>query len=340
MGGQAMTAPRSAAEPSLDVVTFGEVLGSLLATQVGPLDDATHFERRVAGSELNTAIALARLGHRVGYLGMVGDDLFGKAARARFAADDVDTSMLVTTREAATGIQVKERIVGRDPLYIYYRNGSAGSKLAASPDVVEYLTAARHLHATGIPLAISPSARDCAFEVVETARSKGIPVSFDPNLRPVLWPDHQEMVDVINALAVQCDWVLPGHGEGTVLTGSSEPEEIARFYLSRGVRGVVIKQGARGALLFTADTVWRCPPFVVDVVDTLGAGDGFAAGFVSALIDGQPEERAVERACAVGAMATTSDGDCDGMPARAELTEFMAARRGTVAERLVEGPVG
>ncbi|TYC21065.1 sugar kinase [Micromonospora sp. MP36] len=326
--------------PTLDVVTLGEALGSLLATQVGPLDDATHFERRLAGSEVNTAIALARLGHRVGYLGTVGDDLFGKAARARFEAENVDTTMLTTSRDAATGLQIKERVVGRDPTYVYYRQGSAGSKLAAAPDVLEYLTAARHLHVTGIPLAISPSARHCAFKAVETARNNGLPVSFDPNLRPVLWPDHKEMVDVVNALAIQCDWVLPGHREGTVLTGSSEPEGIAQFYLSRGVRGVVIKLGSRGALLYTANAVWRCPPFAVEVVDTLGAGDGFAAGFISALIDGEPAERALERACAVGAIATTSEGDCDGMPIRAELADFMAAHHGTISEPVLEGAVG
>ena len=308
----------------IDVVTFGEVLGSLLATQVGPLHEARLFERRVAGSEVNTAVALARLGHRVGYAGVVGDDLFGAEARALFGVEGIDTTMLVTSEELVTGLQVKERVLGRDPLYVYYRHGSAGATLRTRPALIEYLSTARHLHATGIPLAISPSARECAFTAVEAARANGVPVSFDPNLRPVLWPQREEMIDVVNALAVRSDWFLPGIGEGEILTGTAEPQAIADYYLARGVTGVVIKLGSAGALLSTAEGTWRCPPFKVEVVDTLGAGDGFAAGFISGLMDHHTPEHALVRACAVGALATTSDGDCDGMPTRAVLDRFTA----------------
>src|SRR4051794_24080957 len=115
--------------PTPDVVTFGEILGSLLATEAGPLIEATHFERRLAGSELNTAVALARLGHRVGFAGVIGDDLFGRAARALVAAEGIDARRLRTQPGRATGLQLKERVSGRDPQYIYYRQGSAGSTL-------------------------------------------------------------------------------------------------------------------------------------------------------------------------------------------------------------------
>ena len=319
--------------PDLEVATFGEVLGSLLATEVGPLREASRFERRVAGSEVNTAIALARLGHRVGYAGVVGDDLFGAAARALFDVEGIDTTMLVTTAELATGLQLKERVLGRDPLYMYYRQGSAGAALRPEARLVEYLATARHLHATGIPLAISPSARECAFTAVETARANAVPVSFDPNLRPVLWSRREEMIEVVNALAVRCDWVMPGIMEGEILTGSAEPQAVADYYLSRGVTGVVIKLGSAGALVSTAEGTWRCPAFPVDVVDTLGAGDGFAAGFISGLLDRDTPQEALQRACAVGALATTSEGDCDGMPTRAALDEYMMSRQATTALR-------
>jgi 2-dehydro-3-deoxygluconokinase len=314
----------------LQVVTFGEVLGSLLATEVGPLLDATRFERRLAGSELNTAVALARLGHRVGYAGVVGDDLFGKAARTLLTAEGIDTRMLATSPDRATGLQLKERVLGRDPQYIYYRQGSAGSTLAAGADLIEYLSGAAHLHVTGIPLAISASARDCAFVAVDSARVRGQRVSFDPNLRPVLWPDRREMIDVVNAMAVRCDWVLPGLSEGEELTGSADPRAIADHYLSRGVTGVVIKLGSAGAVVSTAHGTWRCPPFHVRVVDTLGAGDGFTAGFISALLENRTPQEALVRACALGALATTSQGDCEGMPTRVALEELIAVS-GTAA---------
>jgi 2-dehydro-3-deoxygluconokinase len=310
---------------ALEVATLGEILGSLLATQAGPLRDARHFERRVAGSELNTAVALARLGHRVGYAGVVGDDLFGHAGRLLLEAEGVDVSRLTTDAGRATGMQLKERMPGGDPLYVYYRQGSAGSTLTPDPDVVDYLASARHLHATGIPLAISMSARQCAFDAVEAARERGRSTSFDPNLRPVLWADHRQMVDVVNALAARCDWVLPGLTEGEILTGATGPLAVADHYLSLGVSGVVIKLGAAGALVRTAQGAWRCPPFRVQVVDTLGAGDGFSAGFVSALLEGATPPEALRRACALGALATTSEGDCDGMPSRAQLEALLSA---------------
>jgi sugar/nucleoside kinase (ribokinase family) len=322
---------------ALDVVTFGEIIGNLVACDVGPLEQAERFERRLAGSELNTAIALARLGHQVGYVGRVGIDLFGCAARDRLRREGVDARWLVDHDRAHTGLQIKERVATGDPRYIYYRNGSAGSTLAVDGRSTAYLAAARHLHATGIPPALSPSAREFAVRSFDTAREQGLTVSFDPNLRPSLWPDQGEMVDVVNALAKRADWVLPGLDEGKALTGRRDADGIADYYLANGARGVAVKHGSAGATVFTPDGSWYCPSFTVKVVDTLGAGDGFAAGLVSGLLDGLEAPHALRRACAVGALATTSAGDCDGMPTMSQVDLLLNERARDVVGALVEG---
>lgn len=311
--------------PGLDAVTFGEVMAMFVAVEPGPLDHVSTYVRALAGAEVNVATGLARLGHRVGWVGRVGDDPFGRYALAELAATGVDTTTVALDAEAPTGFQLKSRADGGDPQVVYFRRNSAGSRLAPSPATDAYVADSRHLHLTGIPPALSPTARSFATRAIDVARAAGATISFDPNLRPVLWNDQTEMIRVINDLAVRADWVLPGVAEGAVLTGSTDPTAIASFYLDRGVSAVVVKDGAAGADLYTADgRHWHQPVFPVTVVDTVGAGDGFAAGLISGHLDGLPMEECLRRAAAVGALATTDPGDRDGLPDRAALARFLA----------------
>jgi 2-dehydro-3-deoxygluconokinase len=311
----------------LDAVTFGEVMVMFVAQEAAPLEAVPVFRRALAGAETNVAIGLARLGHRSGWIGRVGDDPFGRYALAELADAGVDTSAVTVDPRFPTAFQLKSMALGGDPEVVYFRRNSAGSRLAPSPDAQAYIRSARHLHVTGIPLALSPTTRTFAFRAVETARSAGLSISFDPNLRPSLWNSAEEMVAVVNALAERADWVLPGVGEARILTGASDPRQMAEFYLARGVQRVVLKHGAQGATVYTAEEQRRRPVFPVEVVDTVGAGDGFAVGLISAHLDGLEVVDALERAAAVGALATTSPGDKDGLPTREELDAFLAEHR-------------
>jgi 2-dehydro-3-deoxygluconokinase len=148
----------------------------------------------------------------------------------------------------------------------------------------------------------------------------GKTISFDPNLRPTLWPSREAMADTLNELATFADWVLPGFAEGALLTGCTTPDDIARFYLERGARGVIVKLGPRGAYFRTAGDagVVAARP-VARVVDTVGAGDGFAVGVISALLEGLALPQAVMRGNRIGALAIQVAGDSEGLPTRAEL---------------------
>ncbi|MFF3518312.1 PfkB family carbohydrate kinase [Streptomyces sp. NPDC002573] len=314
--------------PHLDVVTFGEAMAMFVAEEPGQLASVTHYRRALAGAEVNVAVALSRLGHRVGWLGRVGDDPLGKYAVSQIAAENVEVGAVVADPEAPTGFQLKSRTDGqRDPLVVYYRRDSAGSRLQPSPEADARLTSARHLHMTGIFPALSAQADAFAEHSLEAARASGATISFDPNLRPSLWPDREKMVQVLNNLAIRSDWVLPGLAEGELLTGRTTPRGIADFYLERGVSLVAVKLGADGAALFTRDEEWCVPAFKVTVVDTVGAGDGFAAGLISGALNGLPLPARLERAAAVGALATTSPGDMDGMPTEHALDVFLTEQR-------------
>jgi 2-dehydro-3-deoxygluconokinase len=222
-----------------------------------------------------------------------------------------------------TGFQFKGRVTdGSDPPVEYHRKGSAASHMTPADIDVAWLTAARHLHATGVFPAISATALATARKTIELMRAAGRTISFDPNLRPTLWATPEEMRREINALAFQADWVLPGLEEGRFLTGEQTAEAIAGFYLDRGAKLVVVKLGAEGAYYASGAGAGHVPGFEVEeVIDTVGAGDGFAVGVVSALLEGRGITEAVRRGAWIGARAVQVLGDTEGLPTREQLLE-------------------
>lgn len=306
----------------LDVITYGEAMAMFVATAPGPLAQAAQFAKRIAGADLNVAVGLSRLGFRVGYVSRVGRDSFGDYVLETLAREQIDASCVVVDPQYPTGFQLKSRADdGSDPRVEYFRKGSAASRLSRADYVADYVLGARHLHLTGVAPAISASSCELAFHLAQEMRAAGGSISFDPNLRPTLWPSAAEMVSTLNALAALSDWVLPGLAEGQQLTGYDTPADIARFYLDRGARGVAIKLGAAGAYYQTADGAEGIADGVrvERVVDTVGAGDGFAVGVVSALLEGQLPEQAVARGNRIGALAIQVIGDSEGLPTRAAL---------------------
>lgn len=315
-------------DTTLDIITYGEAMAMFVADEEGDLATLHRFTRRLAGAETNVATGLARLGLKVGWVSRVGTDSFGRFVRASVAQENIDCSHVVTDARHPTGFQLKSRASGgEDPLVEYFRKGSAASHLSLDDFDPAYFLSARHLHATGVAAALSDSTLAFAGHAIDFMRAHGRTVSFDPNLRPTLWPSERVMVEQVNRLAAKASWVLPGLGEGRILTGHDRAEDIAAFYLERGVDTVVVKLGPAGAYYRTAGgasgTVAAVP--VAHVVDTVGAGDGFAAGVVSALLEGLPLAQAVRRGNHVGAFAIQAVGDMEGLPTRAQLDAALAA---------------
>jgi 2-dehydro-3-deoxygluconokinase len=306
-----------------DVVTAGEAMALLMAGAPGPLDEVREFERATAGAELNVAVGLRRLGFRVGYVSRLGHDSFGRHLRAFMTGEGLDLRHVLTDERHPTGFMLKEMATeGRDPGVEYFRRGSAASHMSPAdmPEAGSPFRQARLLHLTGILPALSDGCAGLAFALARQARTEGRLVSFDPNLRPRLWPSQAAMVTVLNDLASLADVVMPGLAEGRLLSGRQEPAAIADFYLARGARQVVVKLGPEGA--YAAGDSWRgvVPGIPVrGVVDTVGAGDGFAVGVISGLLDGLSLREAAARGNAIGARVVQFRGDCEGLPTRAQL---------------------
>lgn len=315
------TIPPSSSLQPLDALTVGEPMALFMALQPGDLAAVPDFRRVAAGAELNVATGLARLGLHTGYITRLGNDSFGDFLRGVLVHEGIDSRYVVADAAHPTGFMLKTRADdGSDPQIEYFRKGSAASHLGVADAPVGAFPA-RHLHLTGITPALSTSTHELAFHLARQARAAGASISFDPNLRPRLWPSPEAMAECINALAAVSDTVLPGLAEGRQLTSRQTAEDIAAFYLERGAKQVVVKLGPEGAFYAQQGGARGIAPGlpVERVVDTVGAGDGFAVGVISGLLEGLGLAQAAARGNAIGARVVQFPGDADGLPTRAQL---------------------
>lgn len=306
------------------VILIGEPMGLLMAQSEGSLDSVTGYSLAVAGAEFNVAVGLSRLEHPVTYMTKLGPDPFGKLIVNCLTENDIGSDFIQYSQDHTTGFMLKSLVTTGDPEIYYYRKDSAASTLSKEDiDAIDF-SACGLLHMTGIFPALSETTREAAFYAMDKAREAGLTITFDPNLRPQLWPSQQVMVDTLNQLAAKADYVFPGEGEGEILCGSRDPKAISAFYLGLGAKAVITKVGSRGAYVATANHQALIPGFTVKkVVDTVGAGDGFAAGTISALLEGYSLDDAARRGNAIGALQVMHRGDNTGLPTRDQLKHFM-----------------
>jgi 2-dehydro-3-deoxygluconokinase len=303
---------------------MGEAMVLFIAQHKGPLEGVHQFEKLTAGAELNVAVGLSRLGLRVGYVSRVGNDSFGNFLLDFLDREKIDRSHVQVDSDRPTGFMLKSIANGdHDPAIEYHRRGSAASYLGLADNPAEYCGLSKHLHLTGIASALSASTLELAFQMAVEARSQHRSVSLDPNLRPQLWRSPKIMVETINRLAQQADLVLPGLTEGEILSGSKGVERVADFFLNLGAKQVAIKLGAKGAYFADSHRSGLVAGVPVErIVDTVGAGDGFAVGVISALLEGNTLQKAAERGNAIGARVVQFPGDCDGLPDRKQLEQI------------------
>ncbi|WLD95336.1 sugar kinase [Alkalihalobacillus sp. AL-G] len=303
----------------MDVITFGESMVLFSPMKTGRLRYISQFEKTIGGAESNVAIALARLGYQVSWVSRLGDDEFGLFVRNFIRGEGVDTSLVTFDPDHPTGVFFKERHEEGDPKVYYYRTGSAASYMNRSHLSESDIAGAKILHITGITAALSHSCRELIHYAIDIAKENDVTVVFDPNIRLKLWSENEARSELMS-IAGKCDIVLPGLEEGRLLTAKTEPEDISESLISIGAKAVVVKLGAKGAYYHTSDScefIEGCK--VGHVVDTIGAGDGFAAGFISGVIRNWTYREAVKLGNRVGASAVTVTGDVEGYPYWSEI---------------------
>jgi 2-dehydro-3-deoxygluconokinase len=301
-----------------EMVTLGETMVSLRAH--GLIRLGSELRASIAGAEATVAIGLSRLGHGVCWVGRVGADEPGELVLRTLRAEGVDTSSVLVDDAAPTGLMlVEQRLPGRTRVQ-YYRTHSAGSRLAPDDLATALDSGARLLHLTGITPALGERPLAAVHAALAHARACGWTVCFDVNYRAQLW-SLAEAADLLTPLAQQADIVI-GSAEELELVGAAR-------LLDSGVREVVTKLGVHGATARTADGEWTAPAYRIQVVDPVGAGDGFVAGYLSALLDGLPVSRRLARGNVLGACTVATSGDWEGLPTRAELN-LISAQEGAV----------
>jgi 2-dehydro-3-deoxygluconokinase len=308
-------------ESNRPVVTMGETMGLFSAAPGERIERAEFVRVRFVGAESNTAIGLARLGHRVRWLSAVGDDPIGWRIVKTMRGEGVDVDDVVVSSEAPTGLIVKDRRPGREPAVYYYRRGSAFSRVTPNTFAPSQWRDARLIYLTGITPALSEGCREAWLAMLRDANAAGIGVWMDVNYRRKLWAA-DEARGALTAAMASVEVVLVGMSEGMLLTGEDEPARIAEAVLELGVKQVILKTGEDGARSFGEGGRVHAPAVPVrEVVDPIGAGDAFAAGVISGVLEGLDMQAALARGNAAGAAVCRTDGDWEGLPTRAELAE-------------------
>jgi 2-dehydro-3-deoxygluconokinase len=302
--------------PAAEVVTFGETMGSIRAA--GLLRHGGAMEMSLAGAESNVAIGLARLGHGVRWAGRVGADEIGAFALRTLRAESVDVSTVVTDPTRLTGLLLVERRVADLSRVAYYRAGSAGSALEPADLVGAFDASTRVLHLTGITPALSPIAAAATLDAARRARQAGVTVTLDVNYRARLW-ERAAASAALTALAELATVVFASDDELELVSSGADERQRVHRLLDAGVEEVVVTRGGLGSSAWTAAGEAVADAYRLPVVDTIGAGDAFTAGYLSARLDGEPVPARLRRGAVLGAFAVSAAGDWEALPRRDEL---------------------
>ena len=304
----------AAKQPVWDVVALGEALVEFNQTRPGE----PQYLQGFGGDTSNAVIAAARAGARTAYLTRLGSDAFGQALLDLWAREGVDTTAVERDAQHPTGIYfVTHGAAGHE--FSYLRAGSAASRMAPAwlqdaPAAV--LQQCRILHVSGISLAVSASACDTAYEAMRVARAAGARVAFAHNLRIKLWPLARARACLAHAASLS-DIFLPGLDDMAALLGLHDADAIADWGHAQGAATVVVKLGADGVLLSSADPAvprQRVPGRSVALVDATGAGDCFDGNLLARLALGDDLAAAVRYANAAASLTVQGFGAVAPLP--------------------------
>lgn len=310
------------------VVTIGETMALLTAPHKG-LHGGSCLPIGIGGAESNVAIGLARLGVRSTWISRLGADAFGALITRELRAEGV-TVIAHQDPTAPTGLMVKEHRDGNPWRVRYYRSNSAAAHLSPADLDATGIAEADVLHLTGITPALGPGPLEAVRRAMEIATAAGTLVSLDVNYRATLWPP-DEAAAVLSELADGVDLLFAGPEEAALLLGGGlqssdgitfeDGENLGRGLAKLGPSTVVVKLGALGSVAVQADQTFRAPTQPITVVDAVGAGDAFVAGYLSEHVSAAAVPECLRLGNILGGAVCQQPGDWEGLPTRAELND-------------------
>ena len=308
------------------IVTIGEILVEIMATERGDgfLEPVKLIGPFPSGAPAIFIDQAARFGQPAAMIGCVGDDDFGRVNLNRLRRDGVDVSGIRIDPEAVTGSAFVRYRPDGSRAFVFNIKQSASGRLQLDAAAQSVLSRSDHLHVMGTAL-FSPTIVAIVLKAVESVKSRGGTISFDPNLRPEIL-NLPGLREACRTLFQRCDLFLPSGAELFLFTAAKDEKAAIAEILAGGVRVVVHKKGAEGASYSDAATHLMQPGFAVEEIDPTGAGDSFGATFVSCWLRDWAPARCLAYAAASGALAVTRQGPMEGATSQAELDAFLAAR--------------
>jgi len=298
----------------MDVITIGDAMIAMCPVKKGPIVFSDTFERKIGGAELNVAIGCSRLGLKSGLISRLGNDDFGKYILKTVRGEDVDTSEIKLVDEYKTSVYFREVLSDGSSRSFYYREKSPTGTMNSECLNEEYFKKAKILHITGVFPSINKNNQKVILEAVKLAKKFNLIVSFDPNIRLKMWTK-EEAKSFIEKLLPNVDILLIGDEEIDILLGEITIENAIKAFHDYGIEKVIVKKGAKGAIGSDGKNTYNVEAIKPKaLVDTVGAGDGFAAGFLTALLKNETLENCVRFANAVGSLVVGVEGDNEGLP--------------------------
>ncbi|WP_339183631.1 sugar kinase [Oceanobacillus sp. FSL W7-1293] len=304
-----------------DVISIGEAMIVFNPDAKGPMKFVNGFQKKIGGAELNLVVGCSRLGLKTGFISRLGNDEFGKSIRTFVRGEQVDTSELDLVEDHPTSVYFKEIMEDGNVQTFYYRDKSPTLTMRPEELNESYIKNARILHITGIFPAIGGENLNVMMKAIQLAKKHHVKISFDPNIRLKMWTK-KEARQVLSDILPHVDILLAGDEEMDIIIGENNPETIIEKTKEIGIPTIIIKRGERGSVGYhQGQTVIADPVKATKVVDTVGAGDGFNAGFLYGYLHDWDLESSLHFANTIGSMVVSITGDNEGLPFYEEIQQ-------------------
>jgi len=308
----------------LDVVTIGETMAVFTPSDFGKLRYVNNFNLKIAGAESNLAIGMKKLGFSTGWISKLGADEFGYFVAKTLKGEGVDISNVFFDKNHSTGLMIKEFTRSAETNVYYYRDNSAATFI--SPDDIneEYVKNARLIHLTGITPLLSESCFYSIEKIINIAKKNKIPISFDPNIRTKIWKNNNHS-NKIKSLLLQSNIVLIGLNEANILFNTNDIKTIFALILSNdNIEYLAVKDGKNGGWVGNKKELHKIEPYnKCTVIDSIGAGDAFNAGFLAGLLRNYSLKDCGKIGAICGALVTQSFSDYESFPLDDEIVNIL-----------------
>ena len=301
-----------------DVLTVGETMVVFIPEQKQLLRYVDRFKKGIAGAESNVAIGVSKLGHTSCWISKLGCDELGEYVLREIRGEGVYVSEVIRDENASTGLMIKQFSEANETSVFYYRRNSAASTLNKDNISEEMIQNSKIIHITGVTSALSGSCAEMNLTLAKKAKKNGVLVSFDPNIRLRLWSKN-EAAETLRPLLDMCDIVEIGLDEAKVLLDTDNINEVVRILREKKIHKIAVKLGSKGAIVADESSMYEIPPYSVKVIDNIGAGDAFAAGFLCGILEERDLFTCGKMGAMMGAQAVGPLGDIEGLPDRKRL---------------------